>query len=49
MNFAATRKFEYNKNYRLGNMKNGRWLMKEDEYDQVACIHLPLTQSFYIL
>ncbi len=44
MNFAGTRKFEYNRNYRLGNMQNGRRLMKEGEYDQVACIRL-LTYS----
>ncbi len=44
MNFAATRKLEYNRNYRLGNMQNGRRLMKEDEYDHVPCIRL-LTYS----
>jgi len=44
MNFSATRNFEYTTDYRLGNMQNGRRLMKEGEYDQVACIRL-LTYS----
>ncbi len=44
MNFAARRKFEYNRNYRLVNKQKGRRLMKEGEYDQVACIRL-LTYS----